>query len=165
MPSSQLILIITAIISVIALALALYEWRQVASLNRLRKTLFAGSNAASLEDTIRTLIGEIKRLESSQEVHEQALSELQHLFRFAVQKIGIVRFNPFDDGGGNLSFSLAILDGHNTGFVVTSMHGRQQNRIYAKRIEQGRSEVQLTEEEVEAVRTANQNFQTKAAHH
>jgi hypothetical protein len=94
-------------------------------------------------------------------VLEQALSLLQEHFGFALQKIGIVRFNPFGDDGGNFSFSVALLDGHNTGVVLTSMHGRQQNRIYSKRILNGVSEVVLTEEEKQAV--ADANFVKEAA--
>ena len=71
-----------------------------------------------------------------------------------MQKVGVVRFNPFDDGGGNFSFSLALLDGHDNGVIITSMYGRQQNRIYTKKISQGASETALTEEEQQAMQEA-----------
>jgi Protein of unknown function (DUF4446) len=66
-----------------------------------------------------------------------------------------VRFNPFADGGGNFSFSLALLNDYNTGVIITSMHGRQQNRIYAKKIEKGKCDIQLTEEEQQSILIAN----------
>jgi hypothetical protein len=66
-----------------------------------------------------------------------------------------VRFNPFNDGGGNFSFSLALLDSHNTGIIITSMYGREQNRIYTKKIEDGKSDSPLNEEEKQAVEKAN----------
>jgi hypothetical protein len=72
----------------------------------------------------------------------------------AVQHVGIVRFNPFEDTGGNQSFALALLDSQRDGFVVSSLHSRQNTRIYLKAITAGRSETALSEEESEALRKA-----------
>jgi len=72
----------------------------------------------------------------------------------AVQHIGIVRFNPFEDTGGNQSFALALLDSQRDGFVVSSLHSRQNTRIYLKAITAGRSETALSDEESEALRKA-----------
>lgn len=82
------------------------------------------------------------------------LAMLQEHSTFAIQKLGVVRFNPFNDGGGNFSFSLALLDAHNTGVIITSMYGRQQNRMYTKKITNGTSESPLTEEEEQAIAQA-----------
>ena len=71
-----------------------------------------------------------------------------------VDKIGIVRFNPFDSLGGNQSFSLAILDGNNCGAVITSLFSREGNRVYGKPILNGTSEFQLTDEEKQAMEIA-----------
>jgi Protein of unknown function (DUF4446) len=72
----------------------------------------------------------------------------------AVQHVGIVRFNPFEDTGGNQSFALALLDSQRDGFVVSSLHSRQNTRIYLKAITAGRSETALSDEESEALRKA-----------
>lgn len=72
-----------------------------------------------------------------------------------LQKMGFVRFNPFNDTGGDQSFCLAILDGHDTGIVISSLHSREQTRIYAKRIVAGKTEgVELSREEAEALNRA-----------
>ena len=108
------------------------------------------------------LFGLQNALQSLQREHgqlEQVVSQLQNHTQFAIQKVGMVRFNPFDDGGGNFSFSLALLNHHNAGVVITSMHGRQQNRIYSKSIISGKSETPLTEEEQRAMLEANEKFQ------
>lgn len=55
------------------------------------------------------------------------------------QKIGFLRFNPYADTGGDQSFCLCLLDAHNTGFVITSLHSREQTRVYAKPITKGQS--------------------------
>jgi hypothetical protein len=74
--------------------------------------------------------------------------------RRAFQKVGLVRFNPFEDTGGNQSFALALLDSQGDGFVVSSLHARTGTRIYAKVLTAGRSEAALSNEETEALRRA-----------
>lgn len=122
----------------------------------MRKSFFAGKTAADLEEVIKNLQMELQASRTQQSELEIALTELRYKTSFAMQKVGLVRFNPFDDGGGNFSFSLALLDLHETGVVITSMHGRQQNRIYTKTIQNGRSEIQLTDEEQQAITLAEQ---------
>lgn len=68
----------------------------------------------------------------------------------------MVRFNPFEGGGGDQSFSLAILDKHDNGFVVTNLYNNlsEQNRIYAKPIQKGKSSYSLSDEERKAIAEA-----------
>jgi hypothetical protein len=68
--------------------------------------------------------------------------------------VGLVRFNPFEDTGGNQSFALALLDGRGDGFVVSSLHARAGTRVYAKAVTDGRSDGALSEEESDALRRA-----------
>lgn len=69
-------------------------------------------------------------------------------------RVGLVRFNPFEDTGGNQSFALALLDGRGDGFIVSSLHARTGTRLYAKAVTGGTSETALSEEESEALRQA-----------
>jgi hypothetical protein len=144
--NSSILSYIAFITSLIAIVTVGSFWWNFRSLNLLRKTFFTGSQGSDLEHVINSL--------SSNQTLEQNLGKLKNNFAFSVQKIGIVRFNPFADGGGNFSFSIALLNAHNTGVVLTSMHGREQNRIYTKKITDGASESVLTEEEKEAVVSA-----------
>ncbi len=72
----------------------------------------------------------------------------------SLQKVGVVRFNPFKDMGGDQSFSIALLDSGNNGLVVSSIYSRDGNRVYTKPIKNGDSEYQLSNEEKEAIRKA-----------
>lgn len=74
--------------------------------------------------------------------------------RHAVQHVGLVRFNPFEDTGGNQSFALALLDANGDGFVVSSLHSRAVTRVYAKTVTKGKSEAALSDEEAEALKKA-----------
>jgi hypothetical protein len=79
---------------------------------------------------------------------------LERDMRHAVQRVGLVRFNPFEDTGGNQSFAVALLDANDDGFVVSSLHARQGTRIYAKAVARGRAEAALSDEEAEALQRA-----------
>jgi len=92
------------------------------------------SQAASLANK------EIKRLEIQGQSH--------------VQKIGVVKFNPFRETGGDHSFSLAILNGEDTGVIVTCLHTRERTRVYIKPVENGRAELELSAEERKALEKA-----------
>jgi len=74
--------------------------------------------------------------------------------RRAIQRVGLVRFNPFEDTGGNQSFALALTDAAGNGFVVSSLHTRTGTRVYAKAIVEGRGDGALSQEETEALRRA-----------
>lgn len=70
-------------------------------------------------------------------------------------KIGLVRFNPFSETGGNQSFCLALLDGEDSGLVISSLHTRQTTRIYAKPVKKGKGDgYELSAEEKQAIKNA-----------
>lgn len=81
--------------------------------------------------------------------------ELEIRGRKAVQRVGLVRFNPFEDTGSNQSFALALLDDDEDGIVLSSLHSRQSTRFYLKPIVAGRSDVSLSSEESEALGLAS----------
>jgi len=72
----------------------------------------------------------------------------------AVQRVALIRYDAFEDVGGRLSFSCALLDERGDGVVMTSINGRQDTRVYAKPVHRGTSDYNLSEEEVEAIREA-----------
>ncbi len=71
-----------------------------------------------------------------------------------IRKVGLVRYNPFSDAGGDQSFALALLNEENDGVILSSLYGREINRVYAKPIEKGNSTYQLTIEEKTAIQNA-----------
>ena len=72
----------------------------------------------------------------------------------AFQRVGLVRYNPFEETGGNQSFALALLDADGDGWVLSSLHARSGTRVYAKAITRGRSDAGLSDEETAAIRQA-----------
>ncbi len=83
-----------------------------------------------------------------------SVRSVEAVARRAVQHVGLVRYNPFEDTGSNQSFALALLDEDANGIVLSSLHSRQQTRVYLKEIVAGRCEAALSAEESEALRRA-----------
>ena len=82
------------------------------------------------------------------------IKNLESICERTIQKTGIVRFNPFNDMGGNQSFVIALLDDKNNGFVISSLFVKEGNRVYAKEIKGGKSDHLLSGEEKEAIAKA-----------
>ncbi len=88
------------------------------------------------------------------------LNSLEEEVTLHVQKVGLIRFNPFDELGGDHSFSLALLDGVDTGIILTGLHTRERTRIYIKYIKKGKSEYELSKEEQKALLKAKKKNKT-----
>ena len=96
----------------------------------------------------------LKNLEANFGKLSEDLDNLKKETKFSVQKVGIIRYNPFKEVGGDQSFSIALLDGEDSGVVFTSLYSREGNRVYGKSIKKGESEHSLSEEEKEAIAKA-----------
>jgi hypothetical protein len=111
-----------------------------------------------MDDVLRGVLEgharQIQRLEGAVRSLSATDRRQEELIEGAVRHVGLVRYDAFEDVGGRLSFSCAMLDDHGTGVVVTSINGRQDTRVYAKPIVDGRSQYNLSVEEEEAIRQA-----------
>lgn len=110
------------------------------------------------ENELAKVLGKILRVQdenllSISEIKKE-LRKLNEEGTTHVQKIGVVRFNPFKEIGGDHSFSLAILDGTCSGVIVTCLHTRERTRVYMKGIKKGKSDLDLSEEEKRALEKA-----------
>jgi hypothetical protein len=87
---------------------------------------------------------------------ELSLNKLDNRSLNFIQKVGFVRFNPFNQTGGDQSFSLALLDANNSGFVLSSLHSREATRLYAKTVKEGKGQggYELSKEERLAIKNA-----------
>ena len=118
------------------------------------KAFFNGKKASDLEGV---LFEEIKRLKKTESDIKELFESLEFTEKMAgqsIQKVGVVRFNPFKETGGNQSFSIALLDSKDNGLVISSLFTRQGTRIYAKPIKNNKSTYQLSKEELEALKKA-----------
>ena len=97
----------------------------------------------------------LERLDKDIKAINQDLQDFKKQSRASLQKVGIKRFNPFKEVGGDQSFSIALLDADNNGLVLTGYYSREMNRVYTKPIENGQSKYPLSDEEIEAIKKAN----------
>ncbi|TAH52220.1 MAG: DUF4446 family protein [Chloroflexota bacterium] len=141
------------IVGVILVWLATLEFR----LMRLTKTLrvlFSGRTGADLEQVLREYMERMDRTDETIKQFNQRATLVEQKAPYNVSHVGVVRFNPFADKGGDQSFAVALLDDHHDGVVFTGLHSRSDVRVYAKPIVGGTSTYPLTNEESEAITRA-----------
>jgi hypothetical protein len=150
-----------SVVGAVIVAVVLLIWNIFLHLNmnRIRKNqqqLFSGKNGADLEKTILEHTNNLKELDRDIQDLYGISNQIHGLAKKSVHKIGIVRFNPFKDLGGDQSFSVALLDGENSGVVISALHTREGNRVYSKPVEKGKAvKHPLTDEEQEAIKRAD----------
>lgn len=120
---------------------------------RLRK-IFGGKKPDGLEEILKTIAAELKDANEFRGEMEKYLESVERRLRKSAQHVGIVRFNPFPDAGGDQSFAIAIMDEKKSGVVLSSLYGRDTSRIYAKPLENAASRYQLSDEERKAIEEA-----------
>ena len=128
--------------------------RRVRRLGGRLESLTQGGDESSLEAVLGSHLEQVKQVVGQVDAVASRTSVVERDLQGALGRIGLVRFNPFEDTGGNQSFALAMLDGRGDGFVVSSLHARAGTRVYAKAIAAGASEAALSDEEAEALRVA-----------
>ena len=126
-------------------------WRQVVALRGRLDRVTRGDDGQSLQGVLETHLGRVVEVQSQVVDLARRTGRLEADGRRAFQRIGLVRFNPFEDTGGNQSFALALLDAEEDGIIISSLHSRGATRIYAKAVAAGRPEAALSDEEAEAL--------------
>lgn len=124
---------------------------------RFFKRLIRGTKEADLKKVLERVLNAHDKNLRAVRVLEKEIKRLEEEGYLHVQKVGLVRFNPFKEIGGDHSFSLSLLDGTNTGLVITVLHTRERTRIYAKMINKGKSELSLSKEEKMALEKVQKN--------
>lgn len=128
--------------------LTFFWWRTVGFHQRLTKGMDKANWQSVSDKLVKSLEAESKRVNELTKLIREA--QTNNLYN--IQKVGLVRFNPFAETGGDQSFCLALLDGEDNGLVISSLHSRETTRIYAKPVKKGKSAgYDLSAEEKQAV--------------
>ena len=143
-----------AVAVLVLLVLNLLQARRLGRLRRRIEGLTRGSEGRSLEAVLEGHLEKVFKVERELDELAARQAVVESGGRRAFQQVGIVRFNPFEDTGGNQSFAVALLDAHGDGFVLSSLHSRVGTRVYAKVVAGGTAEATLSKEEAEALRVA-----------
>jgi len=141
-----------------------FLWVRLKRVETSLRVFFSGKEAKDLEKVLLDQLKEVRTLD--QEIQElfEISNQLRELGLKSLHKINVVRFNPFKEVGGNQSFSVVLLDGKNSGVVLSSLHTREGTRVYAKPVlAGGESGFPLTEEEKLAITQAINGKKTSLA--
>lgn len=142
-----LLLSIIAVLAVINIFLLLYFYKTNKRINVLLEN-------GKIKDFKEILLSHNEKNKNLEEKIKEAflkIKNLEDISQKTIQRTGLVRFNPFNEMGGDQSFVIALLDDKNNGFVISSIFVKEGNRVYAKAIKEGKSDHTLSSEEKEAI--------------
>lgn len=150
-----------AIILIVMLILIVVLFCMVISVNlkygRLKSSyasFMRGKDGKNLEESIFEKFDELDEIAQVSLKNRQDIKKIREDILGDFQKVGILRYDAFNEMGGNLSFALTLLDGSNSGFILNSMHSREGCYNYIKEIVKGESYIELSEEEAESLERA-----------
>ena len=123
---------------------------QMSKLKKRYKIFMEGNNAKNLENTLIKRLDQVDALIEANSINEKNIKTLFDKMQFAFQKAGLVKYDAFNELGGKLSFSLALLNESDDGYMLNTVHNRDGCYIYMKEIIRGNSVIMLTNEEKQA---------------
>lgn len=141
---------LTAVFSLLALFISIVIFF------RLRILLFKYDNKPLLE-TLNRVIRDLGEKEKLIKTNTRNIEALVSNIKLCFQKMSIIRFNPFNETGGSQSFVIALLNKDNDGVIITALHARERTRVYTKEIINGKSALELSSEEKNALVKAMKN--------
>lgn len=155
MDTNTVLIFLASVSSVLFLWTLFLTYRQQKMYKRVGE-VFDTSKKGDVYKVLEKYLKETKEVENYAKKVEIEMAKISKKMQKSIQKIGFVRYNPFgkNDTGGNQSFSIALLDKDDSGFVITSMHAREGTRVYAKPISGGESTNTLSDEEAAAIKKA-----------
>ena len=148
------LLIAATVLVVVMLVVIILLIVQIKKVNGLKKRLdkfLLGKDGMSLEQDIIGLCEDNKFLKNSTDRNKKDIRNLYKQMEAAYQKMGLVKYDAFNQMGGQLSFSLALLDENNNGFILNSVHSTEGCYSYTKEIKNGQCDITLGEEEKQAL--------------
>lgn len=143
-----------------ALILMIWIWILTVKYSRLQKSLrrmMGESGVPTLDEVMENVHASIKNIEVRQQSQHESITRLEQGMRKMKGNVGVYRYNAFSDTGSDLSFSVAMIDAHKDGVVISGIHSRDNTFMYAKPIKTGESKYTLTQEEKQAITLALPN--------
>ena len=142
---------IIAALFLVFFMLHIIQSSRISKLMKRYEAFMEGKDATNLADAIEENFQQMEKLESSYQDAEVKMDKALSGITSTFHKLGIVKYDAFNEMGGKLSFALAMLDGNDSGWIINAMHSREGCYTYVKEIVKGESYVELAEEEAEAL--------------
>ena len=146
-----LILIFLLILIVVLIGLYVNVTMKYNRLKSSYTTFMRGKDGRTLEESMMSGFADVESVLKYTKQNRLDIQKINKRMEKSYQKLGIVKYDAFNEMGGKLSFALAMLDNNNTGWIINAMHSREGCYTYVKEIVKGESYVELAEEEAEAL--------------
>ena len=150
---SQVVVVLVVAVVLLAVWVALLQRSEAMLRRRLRRMLPDGESGG-IDEILDRYLKNVDNLTERVDALNKLQHELENLSQRTIQKVGVIRYNPFSDTGGDQSFAIALLDSLGNGVVLSSLHSRTDTRVFAKPVQSGRSRYQLSDEEQDAIKKA-----------
>jgi len=148
------VIIIMLILIIVSWCIAIAALSKYSYLNKKYKRFMGGNDAKALESYITELITLNQENEEQIDKLNDHINALYEKQRYNFQKIGLNKYDAFQEMGGNLSFALALLDENDNGFIINSVHNIQSSYCYAKEVKEGKCSINLSKDEEIALNRA-----------
>lgn len=145
---------VVTIVCIISLILLIITMVRLDKMRKNYRIFMNGKTAENLEDSMLSHFKKIDDLIVLSKKHGDEIDKINDQFKTTFSKMGIVKYDAFNEMGGKLSFALALLDNNNSGYVINAMHSREGCYTYIKEIIKGESFIVLAEEEKQAINKA-----------
>ncbi|WP_418791233.1 DUF4446 family protein [Phosphitispora sp. TUW77] len=152
--NNEIFSLITLLVAVLSLLLLVINMLWTSSLKKKYKMMMRGAQGQDLEQMLNSYTAKVDISVAKAEEVRKAYSEIMQMVKSSIQNVGVVRYNAFNDTGSDLSFAVALLDYRGDGVVISSLFGRNETRIYAKPVNNGKSTYLLSGEEEDAIKKA-----------
>lgn len=154
MSNVQYVLLGMTVMILLALIIFISINMKLARMNKRYNTMMKGMDGVNVEQILLNHIEQVRETVIKVDQLSADCQNIKENSKKHVQKVGVVRFNAFEDMGSDLSFAIALLDHQNDGTVISSIYSRSESRMYAKPILAGQSSYLLTDEEKQAINQA-----------
>ena len=152
---SNIFLIGIAVINLILLILYISNLVRLKKINKnYNKFMKKIGNGNNIEEMLRKYIDKVEEVNEKNKEITNYCTSLDKEISLCIKKVGIVRYSAFKDTGSDLSFALALLNDNNDGVLLNGIYSREMSNIYAKQVNQGKTNVKISDEEKQALEIA-----------
>jgi len=143
----------------ILLIIILIQGAKLRNLRMKYHSFMNGVEGVNFEELLEIHMSKLNHIQEDMKDAQKHIKNLQISLKSCIQKVGLVRYSAFEDIGSDLSFALAMLDEKDNGIIINGIFARNNSYIYGKPVQEGHSTYKLSDEEIEALKRAKEEFQ------
>jgi len=158
----EMIIIILAIICLMLFVMILVVVHNLGKVQNKYNEFVQGSDSKNIEQLLNEYLKGYKKIDENQKNIYSKIDNIEVDLKKCIKKTGMIRFNPFEEMGGDQCFALAMLNEEDDGAVITGILSREGSYVYGKPIINGESTYRLSEEELKAIKKSKEDYKNKA---